>query len=259
MRGRPRWWVELAILVAGYATYHAIRNARGSNSVADLDAAGNNAQGVIAVERSLHLYTERTVQQLFLHWHDLVRFLNVIYASAHILVTAIVLVWLFVAAPERYRRLRTALLITTGLALVGFAIFPVLPPRLLPGPYGFEDTLGRLGGLWSFSTPAVEKIADPYAAMPSLHLGWATWCTFAVLPACRTRAMKVAAVGYPLLVFLVVVVTGNHYILDCVGGAAIAVLGWAVSMESVSMESVPALAPVPEPVPEATAAGTGYR
>jgi membrane-associated phospholipid phosphatase len=232
MQQRPRWWAELAILTAGYATYHAVRNARGANSVADLDIAGRNAVGVIQVEKSLHLYGERAIQQFFLHWPDLVRMFNVVYTTAHILVTAAVLVWLFVAAPGRYRRLRTALLISTGLALLGFAVFPVLPPRLLPAGYGFVDTLQSLGGLWSFSTPAIEKIADPYAAMPSLHLAWATWCALAVYPATRRRSVRAAALAYPMIVAVVVIATGNHYVLDCIGGAAIGVLGWAVSVQS---------------------------
>ena len=233
MQRRPRWWAELAILTVSYATYHAVRNARGANRAADLDAAGRNALGVIGVEKTLHLDVERGTQQFFLRWPELVRAFNVVYTSAHILVTAAVLIWLLVAAPERYRRLRTALLITTGLALIGFALFPVLPPRLLPQGYGFIDALQRLGGLWSFSTPAVEKIADPYAAMPSLHLGWATWCALAAYPATRRPLVRAAIVAYPVIVAVVVIATGNHYLLDCVGGVAIGILGWALSVESV--------------------------
>ena len=103
----------------------------------------------------------------------IVRGADVYYATAHFLVTAVVLAWLFVRAPFRYRVLRTALAIGTAIALVWFGVFPVMPPRLVPN-LGFTDTLQQVGGLWSFRTPAIERISDPFAALPSLHLVWAT-------------------------------------------------------------------------------------
>ena len=66
----------------------------------------------------------------------------------------------------------------------------------------------------------MEKVSNQYAAMPSLHCGWAMWVTASTFGLVRTRVMKVAVVLLPVVTIFVVVVTANHYLLDAVGGAA---------------------------------------
>ena len=116
--------------------------------------------------------------------------------------------------PERWRLVRNSFLVMTGLALVGFALYPLLPPRLLPESYGYFDTMAEIGGLWSFDSGAMQKVSNQYAAMPSLHFGWALWCFMVLYPVLRKRWQRVLIALYPLATLFGIVVTANHYVLD---------------------------------------------
>lgn len=228
-RTSTRWWREVIITVVFYVCYAAIRDAHGSSTVAtQYGRALANARRVIDVEQRLHISWEHSLQVLALHARWLIRSANVFYGSAHFVVTVAVLIWLYRAQRDRYRRWRTVLAVGTALALIGFTLFPVLPPRLLPGQYGYMDTLHALGGLWSFNSGVVERISDPFAAMPSLHLCWATWCALVVFPTLRRRWTRALAVSYPVVTSVTVVITGNHYLLDLVGGVACLGLAMAI-------------------------------
>jgi hypothetical protein len=232
-----------------YAVYMAIRDAHGSATITtEYGRALANGQAVLNAERALHISVEHGLQVVALHARWLVMGANVFYATAHFLVTAAVLVWLYRHQKDRYRRWRTVLVLGTGLALVGFTMFPVMPPRLLPPSYGFTDTLRAFGGLWSFNSGAIERISDPFAAMPSLHLCWAAWCTAALLPGLRSRWSRGLAISYPLVTSVVVLITGNHYLLDLVGGVACLGLAFAVTVATRSLARRSASLPVALPV-----------
>jgi hypothetical protein len=85
----------------------------------------------------------------------------------------------------------------------------------------FVDTLDTVGGLWSYHSSAAKAIANPFAAMPSLHFGWALWCATLLWSFARHRTVRALSVIYPLLTLLAIVVTANHFWLDAVGGALI--------------------------------------
>jgi membrane-associated phospholipid phosphatase len=103
-----------------------------------------------------------------------------------------------------------------------------MPPRLLPAHYGFVDTLQSYGGLWSFDSGAMQKVSNQYAAMPSLHFGWSTWCAFVLVPRVRRTWLKVLCALYPVATVFAIVVTANHYWLDAAGGALILAIGMLV-------------------------------
>jgi len=219
-----------------YAVYTAIRDQFGSASVGATHAL-HNAERVIRLERALGMFHEQAIQHWFLAWPGLVRATNLYYGSLHFVVPIVVLVVLFRRWPDDYRLWRNTLAATTGLALIGFSLFPLMPPRLLcdctygAGPgvhYGFVDTLVRYGGSWSFDSGAMKDVSNQYAAMPSLHVAWALWCSCALVPRLRPRWAKVLAALYPLVTVLAVVVTANHYLLDAVAGAATLGAGYLV-------------------------------
>lgn len=220
-----RWWRELAYVAVLYAVYSLIRNQFGSAAVGEAEALAN-AERVIALERALGTFHEVAVQQWFLDARPVVQALNVLYGTLHFAVTIGVLVWLFRSRPADYLVLRTVLVAATALALVGFAAFPLLPPRLLPPGYGFVDTVRDLGGLWSFESAPVAAVSNQYAAMPSLHFAWSAWCALALVPALRRRLAKAVAAAYPALTLVVIVVTANHYWVDAAGGLVVLGLGW---------------------------------
>lgn len=224
---RLRWWREVIYVVAFYSVYSLIRNQFGSAAVSDARAL-SNAEQVIRVERLLGIFHEETVQQWFLGWRSFIQFWNLFYGTFHFVVTGFCIVWLFRRFPDRYVRWRTALAVTTALALVGFAAFPLMPPRLLPHSYGFEDTLRTFGGLWSFDSGAMSKVSNQYAAMPSLHFAWSTWSALVLVPTLRRPWLKIVAASYPFFTLFAIVVTGNHYILDAAGGLVILGVGLVV-------------------------------
>jgi hypothetical protein len=234
---RLRWWREALYVLAFYGVYTVIRN---TGAATDSAAhAFRNARSVIRAERLLGLFFEERAQDLFLPWEWFVRFWNVFYGSAHFVVTAAALVWLFRRHPARYPLWRNTLAATTGLALIGFALYPLMPPRLLPASYGFVDTLREVGGLWSFDSGAMQRISNQYAAMPSLHFAWAAWSAFVLLPAARATWAKLLVAAYPALTLFAIVVTANHYWLDAAGGALVLLAGWALANAVTPRVAVP--------------------
>jgi hypothetical protein len=166
-----------------------------------------------------------------------------------------VFILLYVKRADVFPQWRNTLAAMTSLAIIGFAWFPLMPPRLLDKPcpafdpsqyggacipsrfrgageFGFVDTLAEYGGPWSFDSDTMASISNQYAAMPSLHIGWSTWCAIAVWPLLSRRWTKAAVLLYPLATLFCIVVTGNHYWLDGIGGLLVfaigALLGWGL-------------------------------
>jgi len=241
---RVLWWKEAIIVAAFYGIYSWTRNLFGSNKIAAdgiPDQAFTNAERVIQLERWLGLYHEETIQDWFLPYRTFIQFWNVYYGTLHFVVTIGVFILLYVKRADVFPLWRNTLAAMTSLAIVGFAWFPLMPPRLLDKPcpavdptryggacipsslrgggeFGFVDTLAEYGGPWSFDSDTMASISNQYAAMPSLHIGWSTWCAIAVWPLLSRRWTRAAALLYPLTTLFCIVVTGNHYWLDGAGG-----------------------------------------
>ncbi len=227
-RPRLRWWREILTIAIFYELYSLARNTQGSGSTSPAHAF-RNARAVIHLERLVGLYHEESIQRLFLGTRPLVKALNVYYGTAHFVVTAGILIWLFIRHPDRYPRWRWALASTTLLALIGFLAFPVMPPRLITSVFqvgSYEDTLHTVGGLWNFEDGAIAKLSNQYAAMPSLHFAWSLWCCLALWPRLRRPLSRALAVTHPLLTLVAIVATANHYWLDAAGGALALLIGW---------------------------------
>ena len=191
--------------------------------------AFHNARRVIGLERTLGLFHEAQIQ----HWvsgdRPLVRLLDDWYGSTHFAVTAAVLAALFFCYHASYRRWRNALAVATALALIGFAFFPLMPPRLLPPAYGFTDTLRVVGGLWNFDSGPMTHLSNQYAAMPSLHFAWSLWCGAALFSVARRVWTRALACLYPAVTLACIIVTANHYFTDTAAGAAIIGAGYLCS------------------------------
>jgi hypothetical protein len=226
-----------------YGVYSFIRNTQGSATVSAGHAFAH-ARGVIDVEKAFGLFFEERVQQAFLGSRWFIQFWNLYYGTFHFVVTIIALVLLFRRFPARYPRWRNTLAATTGLALIGFATYPLMPPRLLPMAYGFVDTLKDYGGLWSFDSGPVAQVSNQYAAMPSLHFAWSTWSALVLYPMLTHRWSRALAVLYPAATLFAIVVTANHYWLDAAGGALVLGVGSAAGFRLAAATS-------PHPVGEA--------
>ncbi|HIG25511.1 MAG TPA: phosphatase PAP2 family protein [Acidimicrobiia bacterium] len=228
-----RWWAEVLLVLAFYATYTTTRNQFGSVSVSPQQAL-ENAESIIDFERSLGLFQELRIQDFFIDWRWFIQFWNLFYGTFHFAVTIFALMWLYRRFPMLYPRWRTSFLCTTGLALIGFSLFPLMPPRLLTdcGQYGaclttwpFVDTVREVGGLWSFDSGTMQQVSNQYAAMPSLHFAWALWSALALWPVLENRWARRLIAFYPVGTLFAVIVTGNHYWVDALGGLVVLAIG----------------------------------
>jgi hypothetical protein len=256
-----RWWREVLYIVLVYLGYSAVRNQFGSGAGATVDAdpAFHHAEAIIQLERNLHLYFEHHLQQWYLDLplNGLIRFWNVYYGVFHFVVAALALVMLYRKAPQRYRVWRNTLAFTTLLALVGFATFSLMPPRLLDDPgvyggcpvyagaeaaaradqagdppcdqFGYVDTIAEYGGWASFGSDEMKAVSNQYAAMPSMHIGWSTWCALVLAPIVRRRWLKALVIAYPIVTLFDIMVTANHYWIDGLGGLACLGIGYLLA------------------------------
>jgi hypothetical protein len=215
------------IVVAFYGLYTLVRDQHATRG--GLGDATRDALQVVRLERALHIFHEQWLQARVIHWRLFIEFWNSYYGTVHFIAVVVVLVLLFYRDPERYPLWRNTIAFTTALALLGFAFYPVLPPRLLPAGYGFVDTLSQFGGVWNFSHGAVAKASNQYAAMPSLHTAWSTWCALAAAPMIRPRWGRWLVALYPVATIYCIVVTANHYFLDAVGGLVTLLIGYGLA------------------------------
>lgn len=225
------WWVEILVVVSVYVIYSLIR----SVSAGSASAAFANAELIISLQDRLSLNHELAWQQWALDHHALIVTSNYFYGSAYVLVTLGTLVYLFRRFPDSYPLWRNTLGVGTLLALVGFTFFPLMPPRLLAthdvlGGWTFVDTMATYPTLWSFRSGAMNAISNQFAAMPSLHCGWAMWVCAALWPHLRAWWSRALVVAYVAATISVVVITGNHFFLDAVGGAVVMGAGFVVAL-----------------------------
>jgi hypothetical protein len=208
---------ELALWAAVYPLYLAVRGW----SIADPRHAFADAWRVIGWERATGLFHEARVQQLL---QPLRGFFSTYYMIGFGPVIASTLVWLALSRRALYRELRTLLFVALAIALVAYVAFPTAPPRLVPG-LGIADTVG-LAGHDSGSFAGIRF--DPYAAMPSLHVGWSVLAATVIFRATSRSWLRALAVMHPVVMALAVTATGNHYLVDSLAGAAVAMLALLV-------------------------------
>lgn len=221
----PRWLPEVILLGVLYGVYEASRGLVKS----DLPTALANGQDILSWELSANLAPEHALNRVMAHSTPLAVFCSYYYAALHYLVTPVVLIWMYRRRAAHYLLARTALVISTALGLIGFYVVPTAPPRLLPGS-GITDTLARVSGYgWWSGDGSVPRglggLSNQFAAMPSLHVGWAIWCGVLLVLYTRRWWLRALGVLYPLGTTFVVLATGNHYLVDTVAGALTMAVG----------------------------------
>ncbi|WP_129839515.1 phosphatase PAP2 family protein [Streptomyces sp. RFCAC02] len=223
---RPRLWFELLLIAVSYAVYSAVRNA----APARVEQAQDHARWVWDLQGSIGLDFEHAVNHAIAKVTWLIVPMNYYYATLHFAVTIGVLIWLFRWHPGRYGSTRLVLFVTTGVALVGYYFFPLAPPRLMAG-MDFIDTssVHHTWGSLSAEGTTMAEVSNQYAAMPSMHIGWSTWCGLTIAILAKPLWIRVLGVLYPVLTLLVIVATANHFWLDAVGGLVCLGFGFLVS------------------------------
>ncbi|MEV7520233.1 phosphatase PAP2 family protein [Streptomyces sp. NPDC091371] len=207
---RRRLVRELLLVTVLFTVYKAGRML----STGRTEEAFRNAGRTWDAERALHLPGEGAVQRLLLHGDALVHTANTYYAAVHFPATALFLVWLYVRRPGHYLWARRVLAVLTGAALVLHLAFPLAPPRMLEAAR-LVDTGQVYGPTVYGAAPAADTMANQFAAMPSLHFGWALVLALGMIAATSAR-LRALWLLHPLVTLLVVVGTANHYWLDAI-------------------------------------------
>lgn len=219
----PRWWHEVLLVVVGYGIYSLIRDGVPTEEA----SAVLRAFDVIHLEQGLHVFYELTFNHIVAADKPLAEVFDYYYATAHFGVTIAVAVWVLTRHRHHARQLRIAFYGMNALGLVGFALFPMAPPRLTTGA-GFVDTIVDFHTWGSYGSGGIDSISNQYAAMPSLHLGWALWCGVVIFMLARRRWVRGLGLLYPLVTFAVIIGTGNHFFLDSAAGVLTTAGGFAI-------------------------------
>jgi hypothetical protein len=221
--GRPSLIVEVAVMAWLFWLYDVINNLAPTRSA----LAIGNARAVLDLERSLGINLELTLNR-WLGAHGLLALIATdYYFFAHVLVTVAVLGWLWMRRPQLYKQARTQLVLINLIAFAVFWRYPLAPPRMMPG-LGYQDVVSQSHAVFSWHSGALRQDADQFAAMPSLHVAWASWAALAVWRAAWRPWVRALALLHPLLTGLVVLATGNHWLLDVLAGEATFLLGVAL-------------------------------
>jgi PAP2 superfamily protein len=235
------WWREIALIALLYVGYEF---SRGFGDI-DVHAAAKNGREIMHLEQVWHLAPEHVLNEALAHATFFAVLASYFYSLAHYLVTPAVLIWMFRKHRAQYGPARTALAISTAVGLIGYIFLPTAPPRMLADT-GLRDTLAdtQNWGWWGGegSVPrGLGALTNQFAAMPSLHVGWAIWCGVLIALYAERRWVKLLGIAYPLTTTVVVMATGNHYLLDAIAGgitmAAGALLTSALPKRSVSVDA----------------------
>jgi PAP2 superfamily len=237
---RPRPQFELVVIAAMFGAYKLGRIVAAKH----VGTAFDNAYVVWDLERILRLPDELSLQALMMRSTVAIKTANVYYVAVHFPATAAFLIWLYLRRPGDYLWLRRTLALLTASGLLVHLAIPVAPPRML-GTLGFVDTADVYGPA-VYGPPAQNSLADQYAAMPSLHVGWAILVAIGIIATTRTR-WRWLVLAHPVVTALVVVGTGNHFWLDGMVAAGLLAMSLVVA-RSLSLLTEPRIE-VPDFVP----------
>ncbi|MEE8421494.1 MAG: phosphatase PAP2 family protein [Dehalococcoidia bacterium] len=219
--------IEIGLVALGFLAYFLVRGA-----VVDRSAeAFSNARSIIALQEAVGLWIEPQFQVWALRSELLIRVMNFVYFWLDFpLLVAIGLVF-FWRRRACYTLLRDAVLISGAIALVFYWTYPVAPPRYLV-EFGFVDTMERYSNL-SYQAQSMRPFVNPFAALPSLHVGWAAIVAYTLFRATQSRLVRAAGVVIFFAQGVAVIVTANHYLFDGVIGLVVCgvALGLAIVLQ----------------------------
>ncbi|MGB8650756.1 MAG: phosphatase PAP2 family protein [Mycobacteriales bacterium] len=217
-------WVlrQLAVVLLGIVVYFGVRGltaGRPSTAVA-------HAHAIVAFESHVGLHQEQRLQDLVVGNAVLTDAANWIYIWGHWPVIIVVMLWLGLRHRQGFLRLRNAMIASGAVGLVVYATYPVAPPRLTD--LGLIDTVTERSKAYRVLQP--PGFVNQYAAMPSLHVGWDLLVGLAVASAATVLWLRILGYLMPVLMALAVVFTANHYLIDGIAGAALALAGLGAAL-----------------------------
>ena len=214
--------IEVAAAIALYVVYELVRGIGGEN----WKAARLHTEDIVALERHLGLFWERGIQHASMDVPGLAAVLGFLYLALHLVGTSAFLVWVYRKRRPAFAMVRTTIMVATGLALVGYVLYPAAPPRL--ADLGFADAVSSHTKL-NLSSDVLGALYNPIAAVPSLHFGYSVIVGVGLAVLARRRWVKVLGALYPAAMLYIIVATGNHFFVDALLGGAVVVAAWFVA------------------------------
>ena len=231
---------EIAGLALLYALYEVVRGFGGE----DWRAAFAHTDAIVELERSLGIFTERSIQAAAEAVPAMPAMLGLAYVVLHFAGTAAFMVWVHRRRRHAFPIVRTTLIASTALALIGYVLYPAAPPRLTED-LGFADTVSSSTGL-NLSSDMLGALYNPIAAVPSLHFGYALIVGMFMFTLARTPTARWIGAAYPVAMLLIIVATGNHFFFDAFAGGIVVVAGWWMARSlTTQREKRAASVPVP--------------
>ena len=219
---------QLGIFVLADLCYETVRGVAESNQAVPFQ----NARSLVSTEKTLHIFVEQSVQTWAMGHRFIIDFANFMYVNSHFVITTSALVWLYLRHNDRFYFVRNMFVVAMGFALIGYLLVPTAPPRFFP-ELGFVDTLAYYVNV-KHDSGLVTLFFNPYAAVPSMHVAFSLLISVPALLIVRRKIFKALWAVYPLVVTFVVVVTGNHWLMDAIAGAAVAAAAAIVSARVLS-------------------------
>ncbi|MGE0026231.1 MAG: phosphatase PAP2 family protein [Thermoleophilia bacterium] len=216
------WAFEVMLFAIALLVYQASR----ALVIGQPSTAFENAAEIISFEKSSGLFVETSIQGWLLNHIQLTEALNYFYMYAHWTITPLFFIWLYKRRAGVYPYVRNAFFAANGIALIVFMFFPVAPPRLAGVSDGFVDTLHSVSNI-DLHGGVFSGWFNPHAAVPSMHFGYALMIGLVGMVLLRSWPLRLIALAYPMLVFLTITGTANHYVLDSVAGGVVVALGFA--------------------------------
>jgi hypothetical protein len=221
LKRRPGW-AEIGIAIALYGVYEVVRGFGGT----DIPAAMLNTDRIVELEESLGFFWEKAIQDASLSIPGFDAALGVAYMALHFVGTALFLVWAHRRRPDVFPLLRTVIVVSTALALIGYIAFPAAPPRL--AGLGFQDAVSDGAGV-NLSSDLLGALYNPVAAVPSLHFGYAVIVGAGLFLYASRRWVRWVGAAYPAAMLYIIVATGNHFFLDALAGGLVVAAGWWIA------------------------------
>ncbi|MGE0229388.1 MAG: phosphatase PAP2 family protein [Dehalococcoidia bacterium] len=220
------WWdmSEVALVALGFLLYFLVRGAPADRT----EDALRHARWIVDLERATGTFIEPQVQEWVLSSGILWRIMNFVYFWFDFPLIVGVGLFMFFRSRNHYTLLRDSLLLSGGIALLIYYTFPVAPPRFL-SELGFVDTLEVYSNL-SYQAQSMQPFVNPYAAVPSLHVGWSALLVYVVVRATPNALARAAVVAVFVLQSIAVVGTGNHFVFDGLAGLVVCAAGLAMAL-----------------------------
>jgi membrane-associated phospholipid phosphatase len=226
----PRGWADvlrqLSLFLGAYLLYQVVRGLVDGNDVAK---ATWNAYKVISLEQTLHIFVEPGIQAWVVHKRWLMDIADSSYLNAHYVITIGALVWIYLRRNDSFYFVRNMFMVAMAFALVGYALYPTAPPRLMP-QWGFTDSIQQFTGITVEHGPS-SALLNLYAAIPSMHVCFALMIGWPMARLVKHPVAMVLWAVYPVFITFVVIATGNHYLTDVVLGAITALASALLSKQ----------------------------